>query len=252
MQRLSSCYFCGDAVDAAIEEYPLVSSDRFESLETDQRVVLCPSCRRKLTTVIERVLEAALGGRPTDGDPEELLAEMDDGEEMSVTKIESIDPPDQLGTSGEAADGTDASAGQPAESDPATNGADEDAEDGAEQEDQRDEPAPSIDSDGPAADGDVDNGAAGQQSEGEDTDEDPSDGTESAAAVVEAEVGYQKAEFNRVVRLLQNREFPVEIDELTVVAESAYGIDEETTHAIVDALIERGVVADNGDELVRA
>ncbi|MUV89933.1 hypothetical protein GJ629_08530 [Halapricum sp. CBA1109] len=51
--------------------------------------------------------------------------------------------------------------------------------------------------------------------------------------------------------MLQNREFPVEIDELVVVASSAYGIDEPTCHAVIRALVDRGVVEDRGDELVR-
>jgi hypothetical protein len=239
MDRLSSCYFCGDAVDAALEEYPLVDPRRHQDIETDQRIVLCPSCRGKLTNVIERVLESALNGEEPDveasgvadlGDEEDLvdldesLEQADNGEEMTATSVERVDDADGQSYSRSTAasdlstdeSGTDAS-------DPATDEADT-AEAGES-----------------AAD---DDGMTGNKAKSttESTDQTATDDTKS----------YSKAEHNKVVKLLQNRDFPVEIEEITVVSRSAYGIDRDTTHAIIESLIERGVVEDQGDRLVRA
>ncbi|MFW6018191.1 MAG: hypothetical protein ACOCPX_05165, partial [Halapricum sp.] len=76
-------------------------------------------------------------------------------------------------------------------------------------------------------------------------------GDDTGGQTEAAEDPFQRGEYNKVVRLLQNREFPVEIEEITVVARSAYGIDRDTTHAILNALIESDILEDRGDELVR-
>lgn len=185
MDRLASCYFCGDAVDAQLQEYPLVTSDR---IETGRTVVLCPSCRQKLTTVVEDVLDAAIdSGSTTDGpsvdlgdDPLETLEQPTDESHMTTTAVE---PTDDVTETGDAAtsDSADEQAGNSRES-----------------------------------------------------------------------ADFERGEYNKVVKLLQNREFPVEIEEITVVARSAYEIDRNTTHTILDVLIDRGVLEDRGDELVRA
>lgn len=224
MDRLSSCYFCGDAVDAAIEQYPLVRSEQYPDVETGQRVVLCPSCRRKLTTVVERVLEAALdsdGQAAAEGIPEldadDPLIDLDREAEdaMTTTDVQQLSGSDDTAATG------------PTISD----------DDGGNEEDGGDE--------------------------GGDTDDQPASGdsTERMEKTSGDEVGddetaadddaYERAEYNKVIRLLQNREFPVDIEEITVVARSAYDIDRETTHEILDALIDRGVVEDRGDRLVR-
>lgn len=245
MDRLSSCYFCGDAVDAALEEYPLVDPRRHPDVETDQRIVLCPSCRRKLTNVIERVLESALNGDEPDveadgiadlGDEEELvdldgsLDQADNGEEMTATSVETVDD-----SASEHAYSSSTAAGD-------LSGDDETAatDDTSTADDERTTAEePSATEAGTSTEADDDTGATGDQQE-------------TAQQTRPEQSAYSRAEHNKVVKLLQNREFPVEIEEITVVARSAYGIDRDTTHAILDALIERGVVEDQGDRLVRA
>lgn len=243
MDRLSSCYFCGDAVDAALEEYPLVDPRRHPDVETDQRVVLCPSCRRKLTSVIERVLESALNGEQPDleaggiadlGDEEELvdldesIEQSDNGEEMTATSVERVGDEDEQSYSRSTAASdlsADESGGDPGE--PATDESDT---------------VETSESDAAATDESATDDDSGAEST-------PDKTQQSTASDSKP---YSKAEHNKVVKLLQNREFPVEIEEITVVSRSAYGIDRDTTHAIIESLIERGVVEDQGDRLVRA
>ena len=60
--------------------------------------------------------------------------------------------------------------------------------------------------------------------------------------------------YDRVVRLLQNRSFPVERDTVVSVAAAAYGIDRRDCDRTIDALIQRDALdeGDDGDELFRA
>jgi len=225
MDRLASCYFCGDAVDAQLQEYPLVTSDR---IETGRTVVLCPSCRQKLTTVVEDVLDVAIdGGSTTDGpsvdlddDPLETLEQPTDEHQMTPTAVE---PTDDVTETGDAAPSDE-----------------ESAERGSTVGENSNEREPASD-DGPT----------GQSAETDDAATRPGS-TDGQPGNAQDDADFERGEYNKVVKLLQNREFPVEIEEITVVARSAYEIDRNTTHAILDALIDRGVLEDRGDELVRA
>ncbi len=53
--------------------------------------------------------------------------------------------------------------------------------------------------------------------------------------------------YNKVVRLLQNRSFPVERDTVVSVATSAYGLSRRDCEATIDALVEHGVLEESED-----
>ncbi|MCU4717241.1 hypothetical protein [Halapricum hydrolyticum] len=254
MDRLASCYFCGDAVDAQLDEYSLVTSDR---VETGRDIVLCPSCRQKLTTVIEEVLDAAIGGESI-GSPAEV--DLDDD------PLETLEDPDEDVTT--TSEGEQARSGHdesPSAEDTSTDetsastGTDDASGDTGDMFGDADETSASDEGRGNSIEssGDARNGSE-RDEEGQATSDDgesavttaDSDGRADAAGRESDD--FERAEYNKVVRLLQNREFPVEIEEITVVARSAYGIDRDTTHTILEALIDRGILEDRGDELVRA
>jgi len=67
-----------------------------------------------------------------------------------------------------------------------------------------------------------------------------------------ADVSVSKADFRRVLRLLENRDLPVERREIETVASNAYDIPESTCAAILDAAAERGHVGIEGDRIVAA
>jgi predicted nucleic-acid-binding protein len=48
--------------------------------------------------------------------------------------------------------------------------------------------------------------------------------------------------YNRVVRLLQNREFPVERDEIEAVATNAYELSAAEFDAVIRVAVDRGVL----------
>ncbi|MFC4408648.1 hypothetical protein [Haloarchaeobius iranensis] len=56
--------------------------------------------------------------------------------------------------------------------------------------------------------------------------------------------------YNKVVRLLQNRDFPIERSEIEDVAVGAYDVDDEECSAVIDAAIQKGLVAQEGSQLV--
>jgi len=164
MDRLSSCYFCGAALDAQLSEYPVVPK-HLQSRTTDsQTVVLCAGCRRKLGGIVESVVDATeSSGRSDEGGYE-------------GTGFEPI-----ADSGGDDGDGTLLA---------------DDAE------------STQTDGDGPTL---------------------------------------TKLEYNKVMRLLKNREFPVDRSEIREVATSAYQIDPAEFDAVIDAAIERDLLAvENG------
>ena len=58
-------------------------------------------------------------------------------------------------------------------------------------------------------------------------------------------------EYNKVMRLLQNREFPVDREEVVTVAANAYQLSEADCLAVIDLAVDRGLLAEDGDALVR-
>ncbi|PSQ16259.1 hypothetical protein BRD00_11230 [Halobacteriales archaeon QS_8_69_26] len=64
MTDLSSCYFCGTAIEAPVREYPVVPEDLGDA--EGPTVSLCPTCRRKHRAVVETVLATLEGEDPGD------------------------------------------------------------------------------------------------------------------------------------------------------------------------------------------
>ncbi|WP_439027108.1 hypothetical protein [Haloarchaeobius sp. DT45] len=56
--------------------------------------------------------------------------------------------------------------------------------------------------------------------------------------------------YNKVMRLLQNRDFPIERSQIEAVAAGAYDVDPDECRTIVDAAIDKGLVAQDGPMLV--
>ena len=194
MDRLSSCYFCGAALDAQLSEYPVVPK-HLQSRTTDsQTVVLCAGCRRKLGGIIESVVDAAeSSGRSDEGGYEgtgfEPIADSGGDDDGDGTLLAD-----------------DAETSDEREADPTAAGQTNVSGDGAT--DSADAESTQTDGDGPTL---------------------------------------TKLEYNKVMRLLKNREFPVDRSEIREVATSAYQIDPAEFDAVIDAAIERDLLAvENG------
>lgn len=58
-------------------------------------------------------------------------------------------------------------------------------------------------------------------------------------------------EYNRVMRMLQNREFPVDRQEIVAVASSAYDLTEQECTKVIDLAVDRGLLNEHDGELHR-
>lgn len=268
MPELSSCYFCRAALDAPVERSILAASGGDETI-----VALCPACRRKLVGVLERTVDA---------DPavetDTLLAAAaspdapgsDAGDEPVVADVTpdqgSADPPEAESaedraepSDGEATDGGDGTEAPRSrrtvggDETPIFEGANDAADAGADT-------AAVFGSED--ATGEASTDAAGGTEvvrEAEPESDRPATDDESADAPSSEEDGdasgggsatrVDTGTYNRVVRLLQNREFPVATADIREVAVSAYDIDPADFRAAIDAAVDRGVLVEDGDRL---
>ncbi|WP_262180769.1 hypothetical protein [Haloarcula laminariae] len=211
MDRLASCYFCGDAFDASLSEYPVVPKE-LRPPEDGPTVVLCGDCRRKLGAVVEEVVAATEGASAADDAAADGRNERADA--ALANGAESADSP----RGSPLDDGTD---------DEPTTDADEwesPTRDGADEE---------ASTAGPDAD------ATGTPSDGATEDDDGSD----AETTDGSEPTLTKLEYNKVMRLLKNRAFPVDRTEIREVATSAYDIDPAEFDAVIEAAVSRDLIA---------
>ncbi|WP_136687525.1 hypothetical protein [Halorhabdus amylolytica] len=307
MDRLASCYFCGVAVEAPLEEYPVVPRDLRPSVEDQSTVVLCPECRRKLSTIVERVVSATRdpaqtelresveatdeeGDRADDSGPgltgsverfdderpnlvdfetgherdEEMIAReaahAPDAERADTEEIETDTSETDEGTHvNEGDEGVDANgANERVDANEGTGTSGMDASEANEaagtsgmDAGEANEAAGTSGMDASEA------GTSGMDASEAGTSVDTSDrgvneSDEDGGSNAAADRDFSKSSYNKVVRLLQNREFPVEEEEITTVAGSAYGIGAREAGEVIDALVERGVLERDGSRIRRS
>lgn len=93
-------------------------------------------------------------------------------------------------------------------------------------------------------DGDVDTGSGTATVDDGTEESEPDDG--STDSDDEPDV---PDEYYKVLRLLQNREFPMERAELTTLVTAAYDVSEPQCERVLEAAIERGVLVEDGSTL---
>jgi hypothetical protein len=284
MDRLSSCYFCGTALDEPLQDYPLVAGDTGEHGAV---VTLCPGCHHKLETVLDIVV----------GEGEDLPA-LEDGDRVALegespaalTEPETGSGPDPIalgdgkqgdtdgaaltdaetGAGGgaepdveplavdstDAESGTDAgwrtdeAAGGPRDADPDTSDADsatsdaarEAADDDSDGADETGSPSPADGGNAATDSTATDAATAGDTAEGASGGTDPDREVTTTVSALE---------YNKVMRLLQNRAFPVDRAEIETVAASAYELSESECAAVIDLAVDRGLIAERDGQLVR-
>jgi len=284
MEQLSSCYFCGAALDAQIEPYQVIPPQLEPTSDQQRAVSLCPACRQKLANVVETVVEAT-----------------DAATEAAIDEVSPVDPTDDLLADDATAATTEhadpeatstASADGHTPADPAA-ADDTSIADVQNMSGRRDAVEPNErtgqDTDGPLSSTQTSEAAAlddepaddtasmangattgdtatdGTEANGTATDRTATDRPDTAAATAD-ETGADETgaddtatddgptltalEYNKVIRLLQNREFPVERAEIHEIATSAYQISDREFDAIIDAAIERDLIGEENGQLV--
>ena len=274
MPDLSACYFCGAAADARVREYDVVPETIDETLQST--ATLCPGCREKLETVLATVARGAgptdepvdVDLRPVDGEIGDAdSAPTDDPLDLDSEKLFEPDDPVADAPSDRPEGSTDASSGG------ASGGSDEaiafDADAGSTEDSSSDgetdssanagapaetgagQPAdgqapPDSDAEGAAGSGRSAADASAQPSSAAGGDPDASGRTDAAAkregrTDSAADVERPDAQtYNKIIRLLQNREFPVNRSKFSELATSAYDVDPGECADVIDYAIHRG------------
>ena len=277
MPDLSACYFCGAAADAQVREYDVVPDAIDETLQST--ATLCPGCRKKLESVLSTVARGASPtDEPVDvalgagGDDAETAARSTsaDGDPLDLDSEDLFDPDQPVDdaaaddpgrgsagrSSGAAAGGDGIALG--ADEEPATGGT-APTEESAEASTERatspgnDEEQSAVDA-GPtgsdarrAADSGLSGNDASAPASGGASGTDTAAGSGADAggageqAAADADVERPDAQtYNKIIRLLQNREFPVNRSKFSELATSAYDVTPDECARVIDYAIHRG------------
>ncbi|RLM47501.1 MULTISPECIES: hypothetical protein [unclassified Haloarcula] len=241
MDQLSSCYFCGGALDVSLSEYPIIPKSLDPGTEEQGTVVLCSTCREKLATIVEPAVEAAkadaretaepAGDAGTDEQPgllDESGTPTTDEPKPTDGVVEPTDDGSLLG----------ADSASPAQEQSAQSA---ETADTATKSDATDTVAPNTTDTQTAESAETDDAPATTETRDTDRDADSDDSP-----------SLTKLEYNKVMRLLQNREMPVDRGEIREVAVNAYDIDGEQFDAIIDAAVDRDLIGQDKGRLVES
>jgi hypothetical protein len=247
MRQLRACDFCGDEAEGVYEVIP----PELSPTEAEQRrLALCESCVGTLELTLEPLL-SRLGVDGADDEPDGN-AEPARSEPASTSQTESTEPesradrdsPDELDAdlSGDRrslpSNDSESAAG---DVDDAVSTAETMTADTA---DQLKDGTGSIS--GPTDEITRDTGASTRDATAPAESEDaPAD----APSTTDAAIDDEPEDFRTVMRLLGNREFPVDRAEIVELAESAYELDEAHIERILAYAVDRGLIVDDGTTL---
>ena len=225
--RELDCDFCGGTAAGAYEVLP---ADLDPALDEQVRVVLCGSCRETLDAVLAPLLDR-LG----------IDGTSDPGPARATDAAGHASPTVDGDVAGDGADETD--------DDPSL------AIDAAGHSPPPEEPDGSTVNDERTV-ADVDHAAADDDTA--DAADDPTGDHKAAATTVddgpdatEATAREEPADFRKVMRFLNNREFPVARAEVAEFAAGAYDLENEDVREIFDYAIERGILAEENGQLMK-
>lgn len=225
MVELTDCYFCG-TVEDPLDAYSVIPPEHAPPEEAQRTVVVCPTCRTKLARVVDPVVEfyesagtdvSASSGDEAGQSPEE--GSPNTGGAPPVAPDSGKTPqglPDSGDSSPDPSDATRAAVTSA------------DVETGDELPDEGDEPPE----------------GGGEPHEGIDAGEGEQDGA--------AELPEPPDETGDIVRLLRNREFPVDREQFVTVAANAYQIRRPRCEQALDALVARNQLRERDGMLYRA
>lgn len=215
MDAFAACYFCGAAVDTSLSERPLISPSLSPTAEAGATLTLCSTCERKLDAVVERVLETvdAADGRARGDAERSTPAGSEERAGGARTQRERDAGRSNATSGGREPDQPDRTAAEPDRSEVPT--------DPAGQRDEQPTAAASS-------------GATPADSDGPDT-------RQTVSAL----------ENSKVMRMLENRDFPVEREPFEHVVANAYDVRPEDVARVIEMAIDRGLVAERGGDLVR-
>ncbi|NHN41394.1 hypothetical protein G9C85_07055 [Halorubellus sp. JP-L1] len=284
MVDLSSCYFCGAAMDVSLRESPIVPEALAPTKTQQTTVVLCGTCERKLGRVLDPVVAAAQADARENAGIVHENPDADDRTSAEPDRDVDANAGSDATTGTDRASGSDDAVVPPSilddsndatNDDAANNAASDDGETPFEVDettsvfdDTTNEPGQnSVFGDAsttiPDAEPDDDeNEPTNATSENRTRDDATDQSTEHAPPTSTSNATDRSANdhsdttpdvdprtYNKVVRLLKNRDLPVARDEIETIAGSAYDIPDHECEAIIDAAVDRGLVAEANGQL---
>jgi hypothetical protein len=214
MRALQSCDFCDDD---AVGTFEVVPDDLVVTDADQRRVALCDHCRSTLEGVLEPFLDR-------DG---AVADEQVDGERVTDVENYIHDDDDTTRTPTTAAVDANARAEGIAIGRADESGDTENVESAGNVSAERDADENDVD---PLT---ADDGAAVGTDDADET----------------ADVGDEPDQFRKVMRLLSNREFPVDRAEFAELTAGAYGMEDDHVARIIDHAVERRVIVDDAGTL---
>ncbi|WP_440766597.1 hypothetical protein [Natronorubrum sp. DTA7] len=260
MRALRSCDFCDGEAVGTFEVLP----PELEPTETEQRrIVLCTGCREQLEDLLEPLLARAGGSEasPT-GDADETAANAgsngdDDGDGGTVVDSanESTQKRGRSSSPNATVSGSDTDETNETDETNDTDGTDETGE---TNDADADESTTESTLEGGITFERSDTPAESSDATDEETTADTASGTEpdAGSATVDGSPSQQSANrppkaYGKVVRLLQNREFPMPRAAVENLAAGAYDLESHEVKAVVDHALEEGEFVESRDLLER-
>ena len=245
MRELRTCDFCAADGVGTFEIVP----PELEPTEAEQRrVVCCPDCRDRLETLLEPLL-ARLGIADFDAtdDSQPTHDSVGTAADSATTRSRPASANSNATVTDVPTDET--AAPDVSEADPADNEADTDVSESdtdADESDPNADEADETDADAPTLEGGI---TLERDDQPDDT------GSEAAGAAASADASPSSASppraYRKVIRLLRNREFPMQRRAVEELAAGAYDLESDEAEAIVEYAIDDGEFVENRGELHR-
>lgn len=224
MRVVRTCDFCGDEAAGTFEAVPPEADPDGEG----RRVVLCPGCRDTLASVVEPLLETVGNDRAA-------------GRESGTTTVVAEPDRDPEGETGaEPSDEPDAESA---------------VESGPSQGRSADGVSPAGGDGNGDLGGEGSRGATGGETNiGEAFDDEGSVESIEGIGSVEDAGGRRTSRgtprgYRKVMRFLENRDFPMDREEAETLAAEAYGMDVESVSAAIDHAVKHDRLRDVSGEL---
>ncbi len=265
MRALSHCDFCGADAAGTFELLP----PELEPTEAEQRrVVLCRACGDQLEDLLEPLLARAGVDSTDDASPPAGASETDTADEESPQESTQTGRPSVIDVDeAKTNPGTDEAKRNSGADDPESDDRGTDDSDGGITLERSPDSGP-AESETPStesSDATADSGAEEPTGTGESTDTEESVGTETDSSPSADDTDSSSSNgsntgstasppqgYAKVVRLLRNREFPMDRSAVETLAAGAYDLETREVEAIIEYALEDGEFAEKGDQLVRS
>lgn len=234
MRALRNCDFCADD---AVGVYEVLPPELDPEEDEQRRIALCEGCRDQLATVLDPLM-TRLGGRRADG----TTASSTGASTSSTSPLTETRLGTESGGRGRSSRGSEGTAGS-------TGTTGRETSETASSSETADRSTPSAATRSGSNEPDRSTADDGSDEGGRST---PTASTDRRIPSASSDGETPPPGYGSVMRLLENREFPVERESVEALASGAYDLEGEQAAAIIDHAIEEGKLTEKRRKLYRA